>query len=223
MDLSRPDGRHAAVLRARRVIWDFDGPLCGLFDGYPATDVADELLASAPEAPAELQGATDTHVVVRALPRLEPLLAAHEIEAAATAAPTPGSDELVAVLLTHGATFAVASNNCAAAVRKHLADRGLLGEAFPPEAIFGREPDGVGRMKPDPYVVVQAMGGHPPAECLMIGDSVADVAAARAAGVGFVGYANREEKVRLLRDAGAQWVVRHLDELTRALPPTPSR
>jgi beta-phosphoglucomutase-like phosphatase (HAD superfamily) len=52
-------------------------------------------------------------------------------------------------------------------------------------------------MKPDSGMVldaVRAVGGHP-AACVLVGDSMSDIVAARAAGVRIVAYANRPSKV----------------------------
>lgn len=40
----------ALLRRVRTVLLDFDGPVCSIFSGYPAPDVADELAATAAAA-----------------------------------------------------------------------------------------------------------------------------------------------------------------------------
>jgi beta-phosphoglucomutase-like phosphatase (HAD superfamily) len=52
-------------------------------------------------------------------------------------------------------------------------------------------------MKPDPGPVLAAVNvlATTPSQCTLIGDSLTDIEAARAAGVGIVGYANRPWKV----------------------------
>lgn len=81
-----------------------------------------------------------------------------------------------------------------------------------------------GRGKPDPFPlqhalgILKAAGMHvEPEEAVYIGDTVDDMVAARAAGVGAIGYvppyADADEMTPLLQQRGAQVVLRDLDEL----------
>ncbi|MCC3653135.1 HAD family hydrolase [Streptomyces sp. S07_1.15] len=148
---------------------------------------------------------------------LERLLAAEEIRAAASAEPTPYADELVQRLHATGHALAVTTNNTAGAAEAYLERRGLA-ELFRPH-IHGRvtEP---WLLKPDPDCLHRALRstGHDAAMAVMIGDSTADLLAARAAGVRFLGYARDETRWRRLRDAGAGSVVTSLGDVLAALP-----
>ncbi|WP_423509349.1 HAD family hydrolase [Streptomyces xinghaiensis] len=148
---------------------------------------------------------------------LERLLAAEEVRAAASAEPTPYADELVQRLHATGHALAVTTNNTAGAAEAYLERRGLA-ELFRPH-IHGRvtEP---WLLKPDPDCLHRALRstGHDAAMALMIGDSTADLLAARAAGVRFLGYARDETRRRRLRDAGAESVVTSLGDVLAALP-----
>lgn len=211
------------LARARRVILDFDGPICHLFAGHPAAGIAAQMRIEAERflgsLPRESAEETDPHRLLVDLhdrvPGLEAFLSAQEEKAAATAVPTPGAAALVRALSSGGRGPAVASNNCASAVRRHLADQGLLDTCIPTAAVIGRDPSSVPTMKPAPHLVLHAASALAtvPADCVMIGDSENDVLAARSAGVPFIGYASRAEKYLRLRNAGADIVIDSLAAL----------
>ncbi|WP_051722988.1 HAD family hydrolase [Streptomyces albus] len=148
---------------------------------------------------------------------LERLLAAEEVRAAACAEPAPYADELVQRLHATGHALAVTTNNAAEAAETYLERRGLA-ELFRPH-VHGRvaEP---WLLKPDPDCLHRALRstGHDAAMALMIGDSTADLLAARAAGVRFLGYARDEAHRRRLLDAGAELVVTSYRDVLAALP-----
>jgi HAD superfamily hydrolase (TIGR01509 family) len=77
--------------------------------------------------------------------------------------------------------------------------------------------DDVGSSKPDPEVFVQALhaGGVDPQRALAVGDSIWDVRAARAAGVGCVAVESGGSSRHELSEAGALVVYRDVDELRR--------
>ncbi|MBC9002166.1 HAD-IA family hydrolase [Micromonospora aurantiaca] len=74
-------------------------------------------------------------------------------------------------------------------------------------------------MKPNPEPILQAVRalGETPARCLLIGDSLSDIEAARAAGVKVFGYANRSSKVEAFRDANADAVITSMRKVAAAL------
>ncbi|MBQ0987847.1 HAD-IA family hydrolase [Streptomyces sp. F63] len=153
----------------------------------------------------------------RTVAELERLLAAEEVRAAACAEPTPYADELVQRLHATGHALAVTTNNAAEAAETYLERRGLA-ELFRPH-VHGRvtEP---WLLKPDPDCLHRALRstGHDAAMALMIGDSTADLLAARAAGVRFLGYARDETRRRRLLDAGAELAVTSYRDVLAALP-----
>ncbi|RII13866.1 Phosphoglycolate phosphatase [Streptomyces sp. YIM 130001] len=210
---------------AESVLFDFDGPLCRLFAGHPAEDVADGLLdwlddraQTAFLTGAERRGG-DPHAILTAAGRafpdsalvasLENRLSDEEALAAKSAAPTPYVDRLVREWHAAGVRLAVASNNSPEAVFRYLESRDLL-ECFV-GGIHGRG----GRpqlLKPDPDCLHRALAalGHGAGTALMIGDSPNDLLAARSAGVAFLGYGRDEPHERRLREAGAGCVVSSL-------------
>ncbi|WP_320778878.1 HAD family hydrolase [Streptomyces sp. CRN 30] len=215
---------------AEVVIWDFDGPICRLFAGYPAGQVAADLIAwlerggrgGLPAAAGPDRD--DPHAVLRAVGRrqsapglvaeLEERLTQDELRAAVSAWPTPYADPLIRTWTAVGARPAVATNNSPRAVKRYLESRGLLG-CFGPH-IYGRTRE-LGSLKPAPDTLLRALRARDvdPSAALFIGDAATDHEAARQAGVPFLGYARDERKRELLRDAGAEAVVDSLEPLLR--------
>ncbi|WP_329385914.1 HAD family hydrolase [Streptomyces sp. NBC_01716] len=207
------------------VLFDFDGPVCGLFAGYPAHRVAAELVSWLRRQGRESlltrdeAGSDDPHAVLRAvaltapdsgfLGELEAQLTEHELRATDTAEPTEYADELIRALRSRGLGLAITTNNSARVVERYLEARGL-DDCFGPH-IHGRTRD-LHRLKPDPDCLLRALDstGVAAERALMIGDTPADCVAARKAGVAFVGYARNQRKWNLLVGAGAPTVVSSL-------------
>ncbi|MFI2379486.1 HAD family hydrolase [Streptomyces sp. NPDC018964] len=224
------DGLRHLIEGARVVLWDFDGPVCRLFAGHSAERVANGLTSWLESR--GLHGlltetereSPDPHVVLRAVDRrhpggdlaaeLEERLTREELRAAASAMPTPYADPLIRTWTAVGSRPAVTTDHSPRAVREYLASRGL-GACFAPH-IYGRTQE-LDRLKPDPDCVNRALDalGAAPETSLMIGDAPSDLAAARAAGVPFLGYARNERKDELLRNAGATAVVHSLGTVLR--------
>lgn len=207
------------------VLFDFDGPLCRLFSGHPASDIAQRMrdLISAHDAYATLtdeQRTTgDPLVVLRAVEHgdgladlLERTLAEEELHAAKSAMPTAYADPLVHTLVAIGRRVAITTNNAQAAVERYLVSRGL--EHYFTGTVHGRLHD-VRLLKPHPDCLHRALAAtHTrPERALMIGDTVADLHAARAACVPFLGYARSPERRKTLRRAGARHTVASLEEV----------
>ncbi|WP_073757181.1 HAD family hydrolase [Streptomyces sp. CB03234] len=125
------------------------------------------------------------------------------LRGAATAWPTPYADPLIRTLHAVGTGLAVVSGTCPAAVERYLADRGLSG-CFGPH-VHGR--------------VDQALTslGAAPGVSLVIGATPADLTAARESGVPFLGYGRDDDRVDLLRRAGARRVVTSLEPVLTAV------
>ena len=219
---------------AKSVLFDFDGPVCRLFHRHSASGAADRLRARFPAAAAVLPEGSDPYDRLPAVFRdhalaedgtaraLEEALRQEELTAVPTAHPTAYADRLVRTLHATGRALAVTTNNSSEAVRGYLDDRGLL-PLFDGH-IHGRTPTSVPRMKPDPHCLEQALEstGTSAGDAVMIGDTPRDLAAARAAGVAFIGYApprRDKDKSAELRDAGAVHLVRSLGEVLRAVDP----
>ncbi|MFJ5534594.1 HAD family hydrolase [Streptomyces sp. NPDC093261] len=211
---------------ARFVLFDFDGPICRLFARHPAAEVAramrEWLHGQGLRLPAaeEQREQPDPQAVLRTVHRrhpgsdlvaeLEEVLTQHELRAVPSAMPTPYADPLIRTWTARGARLAITTNNSARTVSLYLAGRGLAG-CFAPH-IYGRTHE-LHRMKPDPYPLNRARRamGAASGNTVMIGDAPSDLHAARRAGVPFLGYAHNEDKEKILREAGAEVVVRSLE------------
>ena len=62
-----------------------------------------------------------------------------------------------------------------------------------------------------------ALANAIPADCVLIGDSLADIDGAHAAGVAVIGYANRPEKLDRFTDAHPDVVITSMVEVANAL------
>ncbi|MFC9687771.1 HAD family hydrolase [Kribbella sp. NPDC056951] len=207
------------------LLLDFDGPICSAFAGYPAPVIAGELVTVAAGAGVILAaGTTDPHEVLRTVHAQSPA-AAHQVELALQAAelvavesatPTAGAAELLRRCSARGISTAIVSNNHGPAVEKYLAEHDLSAHVA---HVSGRNPDNVALMKPDPYLLLEAMTALAAmaAGTGFVGDSTSDMEAGRAAGVRAIGYANKPGKRERLASAGADVIIGTMSELNSLL------
>jgi beta-phosphoglucomutase-like phosphatase (HAD superfamily) len=212
----------------RHLLIDFDGPVCSVFAGVPAPEVAQQLRASLITAGfdlgADAQDEDDPIEVFRQAARLGPqaamtaqqLLTVYETRAIPTARPAPGSADLIITARQTGRTVTIVSNNSGAAIAAYLADHDLTGYVG---AIVARDDSDPERMKPSPYRVREAVRllNAASAECTLIGDSTSDVTAGHLAGVAVIGYANKAGKAEALAAVQAAATTDRLDRITTAL------
>jgi HAD superfamily hydrolase (TIGR01509 family) len=211
------------------ILLDFDGPVCSIFAGYPAPSVADELRSvlydQGVDIPDILVGSPDPLDVLRwagtrtqpAVTRVvEDALCAAELHAVRSAAPTPYAREVIVAARKAGKPVAIVSNNSAGAVMEYLTAKRLAGYIT---SVVGRAYADPGRMKPNPEPVLHAVFdlGAQPGECVLIGDSLADITGAQAAGVPVIGYANRPTKVEPFTKARADTVVTSMSDIAVVL------
>lgn len=212
---------------AEAVLFDFDGPICSVFDGYPAQLITSELRELAGTAPHELgeslRKAAGPHELLLAAAddpqlaaRLEQALQDAELRAVETALPTPGAAESLAACQSSGKLVAIVSNNYAEAVVRYLARTGLADQVAHVE---GRDPSDPTLMKPSPHLIENATRalGLRTAACVFIGDQTSDIEAGRAAGARTIGYANKPGKADALAVAGAEVVTTSMAEVAAAL------
>ncbi|MFE9631599.1 HAD family hydrolase [Streptomyces sp. NPDC006463] len=74
-------------------------------------------------------------------------------------------------------------------------------------------------MKPNPYPLITAaeQAHMDVTHCTLIGDSLTDIQAARAAGTTVIRYANKPHKAALFADAGANAVTDDMQAIAEAL------
>ncbi|MFE3452335.1 HAD family hydrolase [Nonomuraea sp. NPDC059194] len=200
--------------QAEAILLDFDGPVCSIFAGLPASAVAvrlkDLLVLEGVRLPPDVEALDDPLKVLRRsaeiVPELvdtvETALMASEVEAATCAEITPGVREFLRACAESGRPVAIVSNNSEPAIATFLA-LADLGEWI--EMVSGRpigEPD---QMKPHPGTTLRACKalGVEPERAVLIGDSDFDMEAASAAGTRSIGYANEPGKAESLTRAGA--------------------
>ena len=223
------------VASARYVLWDMDGPMCQLFAGYPAHQIAGELVVkidqlgmgsllteqerSGNDPQDALRGVHERHRGSDLVLELEEWLTRRELTAVATAMPTPYVDPLIRTWSSYGVRFAITTNNAAVAALAYVESRQLT-DCFP--YVYGRTPN-LDLMKPNPYCLEQAIKamGAVPSATLMIGDTPTDLQAARQAGVAFLGYARNAEKQQTLKESGAEIIVDSMERVLKALPSLP--
>ncbi|MFF2043887.1 HAD family hydrolase [Kitasatospora sp. NPDC058170] len=219
----------ADVLRpVKHVLLDFDGPVCSVFAGLPAPEVArrllEGLLAAGEQAPAGSEEETDPLALLRLVADARPdltestdaALAALETEAVRVARPTPGGESVLRSAARSGRLVSVVSNNAGTAIEAYLTEHGLNDYVA---GVFGRVPGDPTSMKPNPRLLLAAMeaAGTGPEHCIFIGDAARDVEAGEAAGVPTFGYANKPGKDIKLVAAGAVVVVDSMEFIADAL------
>ncbi|CAM5611881.1 hydrolase [Streptomyces spiroverticillatus] len=213
-----------AITGATCVLFDFDGPICGLFAEHRAHDIAERLIAwlEREDFVVPLTGAErdDPHAVLRVVGasrsplvhRLEKALTDEELRASVTAEPTPHVDRLIRAWSSRGVPLAIATNNSPLAAESYLTRRDLT-SCFD-RHIYGRTRN-LDHLKPDPDCLNRALHAldADPAKSLMIGDTPSDLEAARRAGVAFLGYAEVGRRTDRLRRAGAETVIHSLEDV----------
>ncbi|EGX59431.1 hydrolase [Streptomyces zinciresistens K42] len=235
---SSPGGEdlRAVLGRAEAVLLDFDGPLCDLFGGTCTAGIADEIKERARREWGRLdppvESCADSHGILLRLADMaarrggpgpirldwaDAIVTRHEYAAVHRAVATPGARRLVDALRSAGKTLLVVTNNAEGPVREYLERRDLLGHFT---AVYGRDPHDPRLMKPHPGVVgraLAALGGTAPSRTLLIGDQLTDLAAARAAGVPFLGFTRHPERAERMRRLGARGVVGSYPPVLREL------
>lgn len=218
--------------RSHHLLLDFDGPVCTVFAGIPAAEVAELLRVRLQQEgvpmPETVIGLGDPLEVFRIVAgdnpdvtiRAQQELTSLELEAIIGARPTKGSAELIATARVTGRTVSIITNNSEAAVHAYLRSFGLDGCVG---LVIGRDDADPELMKPSPYGVRAAVGilDTTGADCVFVGDSTTDVLAGLLAGVPVIGYANKPDKAEALTQAGARAVTTRLSEITTALRTTP--
>ncbi|MEU6472112.1 SAV_2336 N-terminal domain-related protein [Streptomyces massasporeus] len=212
---------------AETVLVGFDGPMTRLFSASTAREAVLGLLALVDEhrdARHALPGAvreTFAHPldVLRAFAQdpLGPLLRERldeiELRAVPHAPATHNSAPLVRTLHASGRRVCVVTDVCAEAVPRYLRPYGTL----PLAGVHGRAED-LTLLTPHPDCMLRALDtcAGSAATGLVIGSTVAELAAAQRAGLRFVGLARNATTDRQLREAGCETTVTSLAPLLEA-------
>ncbi|MCX4908991.1 SAV_2336 N-terminal domain-related protein [Streptomyces sp. NBC_00878] len=239
-----PDDAATALLDAPYVLIGFDGPLVRLYTRAKEDQATRELAALLaelrhPEAalggePLSAQGAPTPPLEGHANPLdLLRAFAGHplgadlrrrlnriEERAVTTAATTPFSDSLITTLNALGRRVSVVADNAPSAVWKYLQAHGRL-TGLVTGGVHGRADD-LTRLMPDPDCLLRALDhlGASPSDAILVGSSVAELTAANAIGLRFLGYTRSERHRERLAHAGCELTTASWAPLLRALPNT---
>jgi HAD superfamily hydrolase (TIGR01549 family) len=208
------------LARARALLLDFDGPVCSVFAGIPATTVADQLRdvlrdCGHTDLSKPLATSKDPFEIFRYAATLgeteaqyvESAFTAHEVEAIASALPTEGAHDLIQTWHDSGRPLAIVSNNSSLAISTYL---DLYNMRSSIDFISARTNHDTSQLKPAPYLLFKALSNLqiPSHECVFIGDSITDIEAGHAAQIQSVGYANKPGKDYAFRAAQARAVIK---------------
>ncbi|WP_435273073.1 HAD family hydrolase [Streptomyces parvulus] len=238
-------GLRALLRPVRAVLFDFDGPVCDLFGGASTASVADQIKVESRRywnsLDPDVSTCDDSHGILRPLREMyerrpkgelsprpialaEEIVTALEMKIARSAAPIPEFTALVDALDDLDVRMVIVSNNAEAPIRDYLERLGV-GDRF--AAVCGRDPGDARLMKPHPDCVHRALThlALPADACLLVGDQLTDLTAARRAGTPFLGLTRDEVRAKEMRHLGAAAVLRsHLPliEAARALADAPA-
>jgi phosphoglycolate phosphatase len=221
------------LTRTHHLLLDFDGPICDVYDGFPAANVAERLRShlsdEAGQLPDDVVRSDDplevfayaATISAELAVSIEAELAALEETAIATAKPAAYVHEVVAACRESGRSVAVVSNNSERAVNSYLTQHGLDDRI---DLVVARTSHDVTLLKPSPHLIEKTLAalGTEPAACALVGDSTTDIEAARLVGVPSIGYANRPGKHASLAVVGADAIVSSLADLVLVLRARPS-
>jgi len=220
-----PETLRRILSQAEALFLDFDGPICSVFAGLPASIVVDQLCVVLADGgygdpPPDIEKSSDPFDVLKYAATLgeteaeyvNAAFTAHEVEAIATAEPTPGAHDLMHAWSQTGRPLAIVSNNSTVAIETYLDLHELRPYVTYVSARTRPEP---ALLKPDPYLLNRAMTalGVPSEAVAFVGDSVTDVEAAHAVRCMSVGYANKPGKVDLLSSAGVDVIASQMGSL----------
>lgn len=229
---ARPAPELAGIAsRCRHLLLGFDGPVCAVFAGLPASAAAHELRLALSAAGAELPGdileLDDPLEMFRVIARRQPAAArlAHreltrlEDQAVAAASPAGGATELITAAKLTGRTVTVVTDYSSEAVALYLDMHRLYHHVT---AVAGRDGAGPDQIGPGRVRAAVSLLRAAVEQCVFIGGSVPDVLAAKQAGLPVIGYAGRPGEGGALTRAGADAVTTTLGEIRAALRAVPA-
>lgn len=206
------------VANAELILLDFDGPVTKLLPPPLNSETATQLKKLVQPPPSQIAATTDHLAVLRHIALATPDLLVQaeqeatlaEVRAARLSQPTPGVRELIDLLLQRGQGIAIITNNAAVAVRTFLEANTL-----PELKIYGRPSTDLNLMKPNPYLIQQAVKdrGAAPGDAVMVGDSPSDIEAAHRAGTASIGFITRPTKAAVMQEAMASEYVTDISQL----------
>lgn len=211
------------------MLLDFDGPVSPLFADGRAHQVLelvrDRLSDQGIDLPPDLRTTSDPLDFYRARNRITAphqavvdALDEAELWAADNAPMAEGAERLLVNCLRAHRPVVIVSNNSGRAVKHFVRKHGL-----PIRAVVARGKSGRLPLKPAPHMLLAAADFTPGVRSTFIfGDSVSDIGAAHAAGIGSVGFGKNAVRAVELRNAGADAVVPSIEVLAAAIDAYPT-
>jgi beta-phosphoglucomutase-like phosphatase (HAD superfamily) len=226
--MERPHELTEVIDRTCCLLLDFDGPICNVFAGLPASTVAVRLRGILKESgvvlPSHMDDWDDPFEALRLasgldralVEKVEAALRESELAAIRDAEPTPYAREVMQACAQTGRTVAVVSNNASAVIEAYLTERDLSRLVG---AIVGRTSADPRLLKPSPHPILEAIRlvEADVRTCALVGDTPADIAGTKAAGIRSIGFANKPGKREKLAALGADAIVSAMEELASAL------
>ncbi|WP_306512582.1 HAD family hydrolase [Janibacter hoylei] len=206
---------------ASAVLLDFDGPLTALMPSPLNAQAAERARAALRniDLPEDIAATTDHLAVLRFAVNHHPDRALTvesactdaEVQCARLSEPSPEASFLVEQAESREIPLAIVSNNSTSAVRVFL-DRFGWTSKF--AALSCRESNALDRLKPDPYLVKQALRllAITPHRAVFVGDSLSDVDAGHAAKVAVIGLAKSPTRATQLEESGADAVIHRQED-----------
>jgi HAD superfamily hydrolase (TIGR01662 family) len=211
------------------VLLDFDGPVCAVFGGVTDQAVAARLREFLTDrgfaVPHHVRAARDPFEVLffASLTDADTAHRTHleftrlEVDAVGSAPATPGAAEAIRSLADSGRTVTIVSNNSCDAVRDYLSTHDLTSYVT---GVCARTTADQTRLKPNTFLLDQAVEhlGAAAGECVMVGDSLADIEAAKSAGVPVIAYVNKPGKRKRFEALEPDAIIEDMTGLTVAPP-----
>lgn len=213
------------------VFLDFDGPVTHLFIDGRNQAIADSMRAVLRDhgEPASDVAATthDPLIVLRwayanctadTFRAVEQACIDGEVKAAGVSEPTPGSTIFIRACHAAGRPLVIVSNNAPEAIQAFLERFRLLDQV---DAIVGRERGNPELMKPNRYLIDQALKftQQVPTQVAFIGDSITDVEAGDLTGLRTIGFAKNPRRGNELSAAGVEAITETVAGLADDLLP----
>jgi HAD superfamily hydrolase (TIGR01549 family) len=224
-----PETLRRILSQAEALFLDFDGPVCNVFAGLPASAVVDQLCVVLADGgygdpPPDIEKSSDPFEVLRYAASLGDTEAAYvnaafaalEAEAIASAEPTSGARELMRSWSQLGRPMAIVSNNSVQAIEAYLNLHNLEPYVF---YVSGRSSADPSLLKPSSYLLNEAIAsvGVETGTVGFVGDSLTDVDAAHVVGIASIAYANKPGKVQLFTGAAPTVIVTSIATIIEAI------
>lgn len=221
----------AQLLEERRhVLLDFDGPVCAVFGTHGSAHAADAVrralgatawremgdhTASYSDDPFDVLRYAWVHLDRQKAEAAEQALTAYEVRAVHELSMTEGAAAAIDSLRASEHTVTIVSNNSEQAIRAFVETHALADEI---DGVVGRTRARAQDLKPEPYLLDRALEqlAAKPADAVLVGDSITDIQAARAAGTAAIAYANKLGKDRALRSFEPDVLIKSMNEIAHA-------